>query len=228
MFRNYTLLAGCLTILLFSGISGSTVSDEAAPSTAESDTLAPAAGKFLVAARDLGDWHFSQTVVYLLRHNRQGTLGLIINRPGKIPLPAVVEGLDSEAAFAHRLRYGGPVESTLVTMLIHDAQESPMIEYVADDIYFSIYREVMQQLLDENKPADKLHFYRGHAGWLPGQLDNEIRHGDWHLIDGDARTIFDSENSTLWQRLIRKLEPEGLLVDSDRENPPGRPRAESL
>jgi hypothetical protein len=38
-------------------------------------------GDFLVATRDLRDPRFSRTVVLLLEHGPEGTLGLIVNRP---------------------------------------------------------------------------------------------------------------------------------------------------
>lgn len=207
----------CLALLLFSDSDGTILVTGAIPlPPAESAALTPGPGKFLVATRDLGDWHFSKTVVYLLMHNQQGTLGLIVNRPGKLSLSTVVEGIDpdNEAALPHRLHYGGPVETRLVTMLIQDARESPMIEPVTGNISFSIYREVMEQLLADNKPVNKVRFYRGHAGWMPGQLEDELQRGDWHLIEADARQIFEPDSRNLWQRLIRKLEPEGLMAGS--------------
>lgn len=215
MLRKYVFLAGCLAIPLLTGSGTEHAAAAGAPVSQAKTTPDPAPGKFLVAARQLGDWHFNKTVIYLLKHDQQGTLGLIINKPGTLRLSNVVEGIDNAAASTHRLHYGGPVETTLVTMLIRGAGESPMIEPVTDNISFSVYREVMEQLLSEDKPASMLRFYIGHAGWMPGQLEKELQHGDWHLIDGDPREVFGSRNRNLWQRLIRKLEPEGLMAGSD-------------
>jgi len=167
---------------------------------------------FLISARKLRDHHFRRSVIYILRHDRQGTLGLIINKPGVLPLSRALDDIDIEYARKHRLYYGGPVETSAITMLMENVPTSPLVEHIAGDIYFSNQRIVMERLLKEKKPASKLHFFRGHAGWMAGQLDLELRRGDWHLIKGNPRSMFSSEIRTLWQRLIRKLEPLGMIV----------------
>jgi len=70
----------------------------------------------------------------------------------------------------------------------------------------------MDRLLKERKPASKLHFFHGHTGWTTGQLEQEISRGDWHLIEGDNSSIFSPKIRSLWQRLIRTLEPLGMIV----------------
>ncbi len=49
-----------------------------------------------------------------------------------------------------------------------------------------------------------MHLYSGYAGWTVGQLDNEIRRGDWHLLSPDEATIFDVDPDEAWQRLDRR------------------------
>ena len=45
------------------------------------DLLAPETGRLLVATTDLVDPNFAQSVVLLLDHDEDGTLGVILNRP---------------------------------------------------------------------------------------------------------------------------------------------------
>lgn len=182
------------------------------PAGADTHSTEPAPGMFLVSARQLRDRHFKKTVVYILRHNRHGTLGLIINRPGALPLSRALDNIDSEHGRHHRLFFGGPVETSVITMLMDNIMDSPLVEHIAGDIYFSDKRIVMETLLKEKQPTRKLHFFHGHAGWGAGQLDQELDRGDWHLIEGNARSIFSSEIKSLWHRLIRKLEPLGIIV----------------
>lgn len=59
------------------------------------------AGQLLVAAPQMSDPNFSKTVVYLLRHDSSGALGLVINRPmGEAPLERVLALLKGERADA--------------------------------------------------------------------------------------------------------------------------------
>ncbi|MDH3899772.1 MAG: YqgE/AlgH family protein [Gammaproteobacteria bacterium] len=184
-------------------------------STAEDPDIhvpVPAPGMFLVSARKLRDRHFRKCVIYILRHDHRGTLGLIINKPGALPLSRAIDNVDAEHARKHLLYYGGPVETSVITMLVKNVPTSSLVEHVAGDIYFSNQRTMMDRLLKERKPASKLHFFHGHAGWTTGQLEHELSRGDWHLIEGNNRSIFSPEIRGLWQRLIRKLEPLGMIV----------------
>ena len=52
-----------------------------------------AAGKFLVAHRDLPDPNFAQTVVLLLHYDEEGAMGLIVNRQTKLPMSRALKPL---------------------------------------------------------------------------------------------------------------------------------------
>ena len=49
-----------------------------------------------------------------------------------------------------------------------------------------------------------------YANWIevsagaPGQLDNEIVSGGWHVLRADAETVFDKSASEIWPDLIRR------------------------
>lgn len=174
----------------------------------------PAAGRFLVARRTLDDPHFRQTVIYLLRHGASGTVGLIINRPTGLNLSEALSGIDGMDLKSRAVFFGGPVEFNTVSMLIRNEQESRLVEHIADDIYLSGDRSVLNRLLTEKKPDNALHFYLGHAGWLPDQLAEEIRHEDWYVIDTDSALIFSANPESIWKRLIEKLDPSGLYASS--------------
>ncbi|MDX1486945.1 MAG: YqgE/AlgH family protein, partial [Acidiferrobacterales bacterium] len=55
--------------------------------------LAPEKGIFLVAKPGMQDPRFQRTVVLLLAHSDQGTVGVIINRPTEILLSRVLPNL---------------------------------------------------------------------------------------------------------------------------------------
>ena len=51
------------------------------------------AGRLLVASRDLSDPNFAETVVLLVRHDDEGVLGLILNRPSDTTVAEAVPQL---------------------------------------------------------------------------------------------------------------------------------------
>jgi putative transcriptional regulator len=173
---------------------------------------APAAGMLLVARRDLPDPNFHQTVVLLTAHGAGGSVGLIINRRTRFRLADAMPDMAGVDKVKHPLFFGGPVARGQIVMLMRNEKEAEQIEAVADDIFFSADRDVLESVLARKKPASELRLYMGHAGWAPGQLGHEYARGDWYTTKANAGLVFGDDEATLWERLIRKLDPPGLFV----------------
>jgi len=214
------LLFTAIILLLAANAGGSD-----APNTAlsliragNSVTLArePAAGLFLVARRELDDPHFAQSVIYVLRHGPLGAIGLIVNRPSGLDLSDTVSDIDDLDVDARPVYFGGPVEFNTVSMLIRNEQESRLVEHIADDVYLSGDRGVLDRLLAEKKPDNALRFFLGHAGWTSGQLAREIERKDWYVVNADPAVIFSADPESIWKRLIEKLDPSGIYASTGR------------
>jgi putative transcriptional regulator len=165
---------------------------------------APVLGKgvFLVASRGLRDPNFSKTVVLIVAHGEDGALGVVLNRPTRMRLSALlpdVEGLDDsqEPVFI-----GGPVAIERVTLLLRAA--SPPVDslQVFGDVFFSGSIAALEQALSEEPSVSGMQAYAGHAGWGPGQLEGEVRRGDWYLVKADAAMVFSDAPEEIWHQLI--------------------------
>src|ERR1700745_2866579 len=63
-----------------------------APASPPRGHSASVAGQLLVAMPELDDPNFAHTVVYIVRHDADGAMGLVVNRPlGDIPLATLLE-----------------------------------------------------------------------------------------------------------------------------------------
>jgi putative transcriptional regulator len=174
----------------------------------------PDRGMFLVARRTLDGPHFGQSVVYLVEHGEDGTLGLIVNRSIDISLSEAVPGIEDKQATAHALYYGGPVGLPMILMLMRSESATEGMEHVANGVYISSDQRVLDEILAAKKPASEVRFYIGHSGWAAGQLDFELERGSWHVVAADTDAIFSSKTDSLWDRLIERLEPRGIQVDN--------------
>ena len=67
-------------------------------------------GVFLVASPSLNDPNFRETVVLILEHGAQGTLGLILNRATSMLLSEALPEVSALKGTTHRLFAGGPVQ----------------------------------------------------------------------------------------------------------------------
>ena len=151
------------------------------------------AGALLVAAPSIVDPNFARTVVQILRHDPEdGTLGVIINRPGGRKEPALVGALGewlSESAPPHDVFEGGPV-----------SPDSFLCLTVADDGVRSVD-------LTGESPADigaPWRVFRGYSGWAPGQLDEEIDGAGWYVVPSEPADLFDPAPLALWRAVLAR------------------------
>ena len=165
-----------------------------------------AAGKFLVASRDLGDPNFAETVVLLAQYDKKGAMGLVINRPTRLPMSRVLEGMPTAGKRGDPVFLGGPVTVTGVLALLRSRSKPDRAQPVFQDVYLLNEAASLEKAIGENIPASKFRVYLGYAGWGAGQLEREIDLGAWHIFDADGDLVFDPDPRSVWDRLISRTE----------------------
>ena len=83
-----------------------------------SQKVAPTNGVFLVAKPSISSGPFHKSVVLLLSHGDDGTLGVIVNRATGIPLAEALPDLDASGAAAHTLHFGRARRSPRTHLLV--------------------------------------------------------------------------------------------------------------
>lgn len=190
-----------------------------------SSQLAPG---FLVAAPALLDPNFRRTVVLLVDHRSEGSLGFVINRPARMKLSGMVDALglagQADRAPDAPVLVGGPVAPDTGWLVFERAPATSHDEdlvRVSEDIAVSASRELLQKVVREVDGASgRFSLVLGYAGWGPGQLDEEISQGAWIPVDLDARIVFDAPYEERWTEALRSLgiEPGRLTAMSPSES----------
>lgn len=183
-------------------------------------------GTLLVATDEIGDPSWSQTVVLVLHHDSNGTLGVAINRPTEVPPQELVPDLVEVPAFDGRVFRGGPVRPTQLVFLVRNPPSGTLrnAPRILEGIYASGDLEMLPEIVEAGG-SETLRLYAGHVEWAPGQLDREIADERWTVTAGSADRVFSPNPSLLWQRLRNAREE--LLVDGAAEAPPAIPAAGS-
>jgi putative transcriptional regulator len=164
-------------------------------------------GQLLVASSTMGDPRFVQTVILMVRHDRNGALGIVINRPlGDRPLAKLLEALgDKEAAVNGTVRIfaGGPVQPDIGFVLhsadYHRAETVDIDGHVA----MTSSREILRDIGNQRGPNKSLIAF-GYAGWAPGQLEGELAHGFWFTTPQDAKLVFDDDRDAVWDHAMKR------------------------
>ena len=161
-------------------------------------------GKFLVAARKLADPNFSQTVVLLVDYDQGGAMGVIINRPTEMKLSMVFKDIKELQKRTDTVFAGGPVmRNQLLLLLRTDAPPEGSLR-VLQDVYVASQLSLIGQMIKNEEKGDRFRVYAGSAGWAPGQLDHEVKRGDWHILPADADTVFNKAPYEIWPELIHR------------------------
>jgi putative transcriptional regulator len=173
-----------------------------------------AQGVLLVATPEIGDRSWEQTVVLVLHHDSNGTLGVAINRPTVVAPEEIVPDLGELPEAAGAVFRGGPVGPTQLVFLVRNPpsgmlQTAPLI---VDGIYASGDLGSLPRLVEASDDGRRLRIYAGHAEWAPGQAEREVAEGQWTVTAGTAERVFSAQPEILWQRLQNA--GEELLVDA--------------
>jgi putative transcriptional regulator len=160
-------------------------------------------GTLLVASPDLTDPNFSKSVVLVLRHDDDGTLGVVLNRPTNLePAKVFPELGDSVGTYDGRLFRGGPIAPTQLLFLVRGLAAATVTgPEVLDKVFLSVGPDSLADMVRLAEGTDELRVFAGHAAWVPGQLEGEIDAGGWQLLHGTAEIVFDANPGRLWMQL---------------------------
>ena len=162
----------------------------------------------LVAAPRIKDQNFKFAVVYLIKHDARGAIGLIVNR--KVGVGSFSEmladlGRSTDEDHQIDLYFGGPISHRKVFVL-HSSDFSAygtITSSVGISMTGSI--SIIDAIVSGNAPQ-QMRFMMGYAGWAAGQLKQELERGDWLHAAADEALIFglDDKTEEIWRQAHKK------------------------
>jgi putative transcriptional regulator len=186
-------------------------------------------GQLLVANPVLPDPNFDRTVVLLLAHQRDGALGLVLNRPSELDIDSPLPRWERLAANPSVVFVGGPVAPAAAICLARvpagpavDAGGYPDQSEDAFDLEGEDFAggppaggwvRLIGELgtLDLERDPDELavgvdaiRVFAGYAGWGPGQLEAEIEADAWFVVRAEAADALSDDPARLWKQVLRR------------------------
>lgn len=169
------------------------------------DDLAPG---FLVASPALRDPSFLRTVVVLVEHGAEGSLGFVVNRPAPVSFAQVSEllGLEPVAGAEQTPVFvGGPVAPQSGWILFDPRGVDPAVleeaVSLSEHLAVSASRQLLAAIARGEGPERRL-LALGYAGWGAGQLDGEFSRGVWVPVDLDDEIVFDVPAGDRWHAAL--------------------------
>jgi len=163
-------------------------------------------GRLLVATPAIESGPFLRSVVFLLDHDADGALGVIVNRPLESDVEDLLPAWASLVNAPVCLFDGGPVgmDSALALGLVADASPPAGWRRMAGRV----------GLVDLDGPVPAggslagLRVFAGYAGWGPEQLEAELAEGAWLVVDARDSDLISPSPETLWREVLRRQDDD--------------------
>ena len=194
--RTFAAVSALVAVLMMFGGTRSVHSDAAS-----------LAGQLLIAAPTMGDPRFAHAVVLMVRHDKEGAFGIVINRPvGERPIADLLEATgrdDADVAGIVRVFAGGPVQPEL-GFVVHSAEYRRAETIDVDGrVAMTASRQILLDIGHSHGPEKAL-FALGYAGWGPGQLEDELARNSWFTTPEEPRLVFDDDRGNLWDEAMAR------------------------
>jgi len=172
----------------------------------------------LMAMPQVLDPFFHRSVVLLLHHEDEGSLGFILNRPTGIKVSEILKGMDvgwsgRQEAVAY---FGGPVQPNLGTVLFAPLLAGGGPEDTATEVLPGV--ALTQHVGDLSRlaeaPPDRFRLILGYAGWGEGQLMEEILRNDWLTAPASGELIFAPDPEQVWGDALRSVGIDPVVLPS--------------
>lgn len=163
-------------------------------------------GKLLVAARELGDPNFAETVILLVHYDAESVIGLMLNRRTHVPISRALAQFGAAKSRSDPVYLGGPVETPTVFALLRSTDKLEGAEHVFGAVYWISTKAALEKTISSRPDPDAFHVYLGYAGWTADQLKTEVRLGGWFIFQADDQTVFNANPDSLWHEMIKKTE----------------------
>jgi putative transcriptional regulator len=169
-------------------------------------------GKLILAGPMLKDPNFDRTVVFITEHNEDGAMGLVLNRPSEATVGDAIPDLTWIADADDPIYVGGPVAPNGVIVLAEWDDPEQAVVLVEDDLGF-----VPGDAEDPDALAAavrRARVYAGHAGWGPGQLEDELAKEAWIVQAPRREELFSDDAEGLWPAVLRRMGREFALLST--------------
>ncbi|MFW6693449.1 YqgE/AlgH family protein [Streptomyces sp. MAR4 CNX-425] len=183
-------------------------------------------GRLLVATPALTDPNFTRTVVLLLDHDEEGSLGVVLNRPTPVGVGDVLRDWAGLAGDPGVVFQGGPVslDSALGLAVVPGEQGGGPGGGAGPLGWRRVHGAI--GLVDLDAPPEllaaelgTLRIFAGYAGWGPGQLEEELDDGAWYVVESEPGDVSSPAPEGLWRAVLRRQRSELAMVATYPDDP---------
>lgn len=169
----------------------------------KSNNALPSRGKILISEPFLRDTIFGRSVILLIDHTSEGTMGLIVNKQ----LPIFINEIIKEFKYLSNipLYKGGPV-ATDTLFYLHTLPNVPGALPICKGLFLNgDFNTIKKYILQGNEINKHIRFFLGYSGWEGKQLDNEIKEDTWIVSEERSDYLMSADIKNMWKQALETL-----------------------
>ena len=170
----------------------------------ETNHVVPSRGKVLISEPFLYDEMFGRSVILLVDHSTDGTMGLVLNKPLPLSLNDVLKEFKDISNIP--IYKGGPL-STDTLFYLHTLKDVEDSLQIGKGVYLNgDFDAIRCYILQGNDIDGKIRFFLGYSGWEHDQLCQEIEENTSLIGSTGISSLMNEKGSAeLWKNVLGQL-----------------------
>lgn len=162
-------------------------------------------GSILIASPLLHDYHFTRSVILMVAHDSEGSMGIVMNKrfEGPYTLNMMVPELKDAPTIPVFL--GGPMERDTL-FFIHTLSTLKGALPLGNGLYLNGDFEYIKDYILRGNPVEGcIRFFTGYAGWSHDQLQQEIEDNSWIIGKSNPLNFLRNQYRNFWVNCMNDL-----------------------
>ena len=129
-------------------------------------------------------------------------IGFILNRATDVRLSTLFPDHPASAAVADPVYIGGPEMNEALFAMVRGDPGGQALQLFGE-LFVTGRAEAIDRIIE--KTPNDARYFAGFVGWQPGELENEIRQGIWHVTEPDPALVLRRDTNGMWEELVKRL-----------------------
>lgn len=177
----------------------------------------PKQGSLLISEPFLFDPNFKRSVVLLVEHNEEGSIGFILNKSVNLNINDAIEDFPE---FNAELFFGGPVGQNNLFYIHTLGEKLPESKEIVDGIFWGGDFDHLKMLIDTGQISEEeIQFFAGYSGWGADQLVNEMKEKSWIMAPATSEIVMRSRGKEFWSEVLTQMGKKFAIMANFPEDP---------
>ena len=174
------------------------------------------AGKVLISEPFLPDPNFNRSVILLVEHNKEGTIGFVLNRPSDLMITDVIDEFPNSKI---PVFLGGPVGLDQLFYMHTAGNLITGSKEILPGLFWGGNFEQIKLLIESGEiTSNGIRFFVGYSGWSEHQLAEEVKERSWIVSKLKTHEIM-SDSSSFWEDALKGMGKEFKVFAQFPEDP---------